>query len=184
MRRGKDEQKARNLFAQMTLKEKLIHLWTYYKGHLAAGLVATVILGSLLNAMYTGAQTEHYVHITITEPYAAQLEDAVTQLAQQARWEEGLAVAAASGLEDESGYGVIQWMTSLTAGEVDIAICDEVTAQAIVEEYPTSSLVPLERSALAHVDTGSVPMFIVTLQDTARQEKVQQFSALLSGGGQ
>lgn len=184
MKRGKDEQKARMLFAQMSPKEKMNHLWTYYKGHLAVALIVLVVGGSFVNAVRTGIMSEGYVHISITEPYAARLEEAVTQLAQEAGWEEDLAFAPVSGIEDASGDGVIQWMTSLTAGGVDIAICDQTTAQAIVDSGYTCSLLPLEQSALAQVDTGSVDMVIVTLEETSRQEKVLRFSALFSGGAQ
>ena len=181
MKQGKDAQKARMLFAQMSQKEKLNHLWTYYKGHLAIALILIVVVGSFVSAVRTGIMSEGYVHISITEPYAARLEEAVTLLAQEAGWEEELAIAPVSQIEDASGDGIIQWMTSLTADGVDIAICDRATAQAIVEGGYTCSLLPLEESALAHVDTGSADMVIVTLEETSRQEKVLQFSALLTG---
>lgn len=184
MKRGKDEQRAREMFAQMSPKEKVAHLWSYYKGHLAAALIALVIAGSFVSALVAGKMSEGYVHISITEPYAARIEEAVTQLAREAGWEEDLAFAPVSGIEDASGDGVIQWMTSLTAGDVDIAICDRATAQAIIEGGFACSELPLKQSALAHVNTGSIEMVIVTMEDTSRQEKVLKFSALLGGAGQ
>lgn len=184
MKRGKDAQKARMLFAQMSPKEKLSHLWTYYKGHLAAALIVLVVAGSFVGALRTGIISERYVHISITEPYAAQLEQAVTQLVQHAGWEEELVIVPVSGIEDASGDGVIQWVTALAAGGVDIAICDQATAQAIVDAGYACSLLPLDQSALAHVDTGSVDMVIATMEGTSRQEKTLQISALLCGGGQ
>ena len=182
MKTDRDRARAKAMFAQMTPKEKRVHILRYYWIHMVAGLFALVVASTLAVTLYNNAKTRNCVYVGIQQEYYAQLQPRVEQIAAQAEWPEGLNYMTYPSTSSPDGMGSMQMMMYLAADQLDSAVCDERTTTLLQQDETMRCRVwPLEETALGQGHTTEEPMFLVIFADTARGEKAERFQRLLTG---
>lgn len=180
MRTDKDRARAKELFRQMSAKEKWAHVFRYYWMHMAA-VIAVVGIGiSIGCSVRESIAREGFVYVVLQEGYEADLRPAVEAMATQAQWPEELNFASISSIEDQENTGAYQLTLYLTADQVDFIVCDEPTMQVLTEDDTLDlSVVPLNESALGERVSFRDPLYVIAVGDTGRGEKAEQFRVVL-----
>ena len=180
-RQDADRARAKELFAQMTSREKVNHVFGYYWLHMVAGVVALIMAVSFVSSWRTGAATRDYLYIGLQDECYA-LRPEIEELAQQADWPEGLNILSFPSAGSTDGLGSMQLSMYLTADELDFLVCDEYTMRLFTaDETMDCAAAALEDTCLGASKDGEEGWFLLTLNGTARAEKVQQFKAVLLG---
>lgn len=182
MRTDRDRAKAKALFTQMSPKEKQEHILHYYGPHMLVGICLLAIGIVFAVNWYHNAQTKDYVYVGIQQEYYEDLQPRVEQLAEDAGWPEGLNYMTYASAGSADGMGSMQLSMYLTADQLDAAVCDQWTADLLVQDKTMQCHAwPLEDTALGRGYAADEPLFLVTFSDTARGEKAVRFWMLLAG---
>lgn len=182
MRTDRDRAKARAMFAQMSPKEKRAHILGYYWPYMAAAVALLVVCVVFVMDMQDNARTKECVYVGIQQEYYEQLQPLVQQLADEARWPEGLNFLAYPSASSADGMGSLQMMMYLSADELDVAVCDQWTTDLMAkDETMLCTVWPLEETVLGQGFVADEPLFLVAFGGTARGEKAVRFQLLLEG---
>lgn len=182
MRTDKDRARAKELFRQMSPKEKWAHVFRYYWMHMVAVVAVIAIAVSIGTSVRESIAREGLVYVVLQEGYEADLRPAVEAMAAEAAWPEGLNFAAVPSIEAQDTTGAHQLTLYLTADQVDFIVCDEPTMQVLVEDDTLNlTVAPLAETALGERAPFRQPLYMITVHDTARGEKAEQFRSVLMG---
>ena len=180
MRTDKDRARAKELFRKMSNKEKWAYVFQYYWMHMVAVVAVVAMAFSISAAVRDSIAREGYVYVVLQEGYESDLRPAVEAMAEQAQWPEELNFASFPSLEDQETTGAYQLTLYLTADQVDMIVCDELTMEVLVEDDTLAlSVVPLSECALGDRVSFREPLYVIGVGDTARGEKAEQFCKLL-----
>lgn len=181
MRQDADRARAKELFRQMSPKEKCMHVFRYHWLHMVIAVV--LLFGSviLVRDVRRNIAMEKCLYILIQDGYDAVLRPEVEALAQQAGWPEKMNFLSCSS-SDVIGDERMQSLLYLAADQVDFVICDEATAiDFITDDTLELVKVPLEETPLGERVEFNRELFVIALRDTGRAEKVEQFMPMLMG---
>ena len=182
MRQEKDRVRAREMFRQMTPREKTVHIFQYYWLHMLVAVFLTIVAVSLATAWHNNLVQKDYLYIGLQEGYSAELEPAIYELAGQAEWPEGFNILPVASADSGKGMGTLQLSMYLAADELDFIVCDQDTMELILmDETNNCSSVPLAQTALANRVNSSWELFVLTFHDTGRGEKTEKFATILMG---
>lgn len=185
MRKDADRVRAKELFRQMSPKEKCAHIFRYYWMHMAAVIALVAVAVSIAASVRESIARENYLYIAMQEGYYSDLQPQVEAMAREANWPEELNFASFPSVMDQEASGSYQLVLYLTADQVDFVVCDEITAQILLEdELLDLTAVPLEETKLGQRVSFAQKLIVLTLNDTGRQEKVRQFAPVLVGSGE
>lgn len=182
MRKDADRARAKALFQQMSKKEKWAHILRYYWMHM---VVAATVLGLAVSigiSVRDSIAREDFIYVALQEGYSGELETQVEALAQEAGWPEELNFSYFPSSEAQDVSGSIQLVLYLTADQVDFIVCDDFTKRVLLgDETLDLTVLPLEQTRLGERVDFAQDMYVIGLNDTGRQEKVQQFMPILMG---
>lgn len=182
MRQDADRARAKELFRNMTTKEKVRHIFGYYWLHMLAGAIALIMAVSFVISWRTGLATRDQLYIGIQAEYHDQLRPEVEALAQEAQWPEGLNFLSFPSAASEDGLGSMQLSMYLTADELDFIVCDEYTMRLLTaDETMNCAAATLEDTYLGVRTDVEEGLFVLALYDTARAEKMEQFMPVMLG---
>lgn len=182
MRQDADRARAKEMFRNMTTKEKVKHIFGYYWLHMLAGILGLVLAVSFVTSWRASVATRDLLYIGIQDECYYLLQPKVEELAQQAQWPEGLNFLAFPSAKSEDGMGSMQLSMYLTADEMDFMVCDEYTMRLLAsDETMNCDITPLEDTRLGAGKDIEQGWFLLTLSGTARAEKAQQFMPILLG---
>ena len=134
---------------EMSFKEKLEHIWEYYKFFIFGLVIILVISGSLINSLLINPQPQTALHISwnsgfIMHEQLTGLSDVLTaRLIDEAKNETIVVSLSLTSADDPSIEMANQQrlIAMLAAGELDVFIVDE----ALLEEYSSFGFIqPLE----------------------------------------
>lgn len=180
MRTDKDRARAKELFRQMSTKEKWAYVFQYYWMYMAAVVAVVGIAISIGGSVRDSIAREGFVYVVLQEGYEADLRPAVEAMAVEAAWPEELNFASFPSIEDQENSGAYQLTLYLTADQVDFIVCDEPTMQVLVEDDTLElDIVPMNESALGERVPFRDALYVITVGDTARGEKAEQFRQIL-----
>ena len=181
MRQDADRAKARELFRQMSLRGKAEHIFRYYWFYMVAGVAAVIVAAAFVVTWRTNEATRGFVYVGIQEEYYSALEPAVNGMAREAQWSEGINFAAFPGVAAQDGMSGIQLVLYITADEIDVAVCDQQTMQAIREdETIPCSVVALKDTMLGQRVNLKKDLYVICFEQTGRGEKARQFAEILT----
>lgn len=180
MRTDKDRARAKELFRQMSPKEKWEHVLRYYWMHMVGVIALVGIAVSIGCSVRESIAREGLVYVVLQEGYEADLRPAVEAVAAEAAWPEELNFASFPSIEAQDTTGAYQLTLYLTADQVDFIVCDEPTMQVLIEDDTLDlSVVPLNETALGERAPFRQPLYMIAVHDTARGEKAEQFRSVL-----
>lgn len=173
-----DRARAKELFQQMSTKQKIRHIVGYYWLHAVVCVAVVAVAISVVNSYRVEKERSKNLFIGLQDEYSSVLEPQVLALAEEAGWTEELNRVFFAG----GGAGNTQMVLYLAADQIDFIVCDFITMRMITEdETIVCDVKELEQTPLgARVDLPE-DMYVITLNDTARYEKVQQFAPFLAG---
>ena len=182
MRQDADRVRAKEMFRRMTAREKTRHIFRYYWLHMLVGVLVLVVAVTFVVDWRANAATRDQVYIGLQTECYDLLRPKVEELAQQTGWPEGLNFMTFPSAASEDGMGSMQLAMYLTADQLDFIVCDESTMRLLtMDETMNCTETAFEDTLLgAHVDIEQ-ELFVLTLNNTARAEKVQQFMPALLG---
>lgn len=177
-----DRTRAKEMFRQMSPKEKCAHIFGYYWMHMAlavALLAAAVCLG--LDVRENIAR-EDYLYIALQDGYYMDLQPEVEAIAREIDWPEELNFASVPSVMDEEASGSYQLVLYLTADQLDFIVCDDETTQALeADDTLDLTVVPLDQTELGRRVPLRQALYVITVNGTGREEKVRQFAPALMG---
>lgn len=180
MRTDKDRARAKELFRKMSKKEKCAYVFQYYWMYMVAVVAVVGMAFSIRAAVRDSIAREGYVYVVLQEGYESDLRPAVEVLAEQAQWPEELNFASFPSLDDQETTGAYQLTLYLTADQVDVIVCDELTTEVLSEDDTLDlTVVPLNECALGERVSFREPLYVISVGDTGRGEKAEQFCELL-----
>lgn len=180
-----DRTRAKQMFQSMSGREKVNYIFHYYWPHMAVTVVVLIMAVSFVQSARENARLRNCVYMGLQEEYYAFLQPAADELAQEGGWEEPVNYLSFVTGMSVDGLGGMQLAMYLTADQLDFVVCDEATRDMILEESGADcDWVPLEETALGQRAGIRWGLYLMTLNDTARGEKVQQFKPLLLTGTQ
>lgn len=178
-----DRTRAKQMFKSMSGREKANYIFHYYWPHMAAAVLAVIVAVSVVKSVRESAMLRECVYMGLQEEYYSFLQPAADELAQEGGWGEPINYQSFVAGMSTDGLGGMQLAMYLTADQLDFIVCDEVTRDMILEESGADcDWVPLEETALGQRAGIRWGLYLMTLNDTARGEKVQQFKPLLISG--
>lgn len=181
MRQDADRARAKELFRQMSLKEKCVHVFRYHWLHMVIAVV--LLFGSviLVQDVRHNIAMKKCLYIVMQDGYETVLQPEVEALAREAGWPEEMNFLTCPSGEvggDEGMRGLLY----LTADQVDFIICDEITSRDFtMDDMLDLVMVPLEETPLGERVEFNRELFVIALRDTGRAEKVEQFMPMLMG---
>lgn len=182
MKQDADRLRAKELFQQMSTQKKLSHIFQYYWFHMLAGVFALVVAVVFVVTWRENAATRNYLHIGIQAEYYDRLRPKAETLAQEGQWPEGLSFLSFPSTASQDGMGSMQLSMYLAADELDFIVCDQYTMRLLTsDETINCSVAAFNDTRLGLSTDIEKPLFILTLNDTGRAEKVQQFLPILLG---
>lgn len=182
MRQDADRRRAKELFRQMSKKEKIRHIFRYYWMQMLITVVLLAVGVSFVTTVREGMAKRHYLYVALQAEYSDEIIPAVEQLAQQAQWPEEINFPTFANLRSGEGEGGIQLSLYLAADELDFIVCDKYTMRSLTEEATEGYAVfALEETRLGELVRFEQELFVLMLSDTGREEKVQQFAPALIG---
>lgn len=181
MGRDKDRAKAKELFRRMSRKEKCEHVLRYYWMHMVAVIAVIGVAISIGTSVRESRARDSLVYVALQEGYDSDLRPAVEAMAEEAQWPEELNFAAFPSVEDQETTGVYQLVLYLTADQVDFIVCDEPTMEVLsADDTLELTVIPLDRTALGERVSFRDPLYMISVGDTGRGEKAEQFRAILA----
>lgn len=173
-----DQARAKELFQKMSTKQKIRHLAGYYWLHVVVCLAVVAVSVSVVKSYRAEKIRSQYLFIGVQDEYSSVLEPQVQALAQEAGWLEDLNFVYFAG----KGAGNTHMVLYLASDQIDFIVCDFVTMRMITDdETILCDVKEFEQTPLgARLDLPE-DMYVITLNDTARYEKVQQFAPVLAG---
>lgn len=182
MRQDADRAKAKEMFRRMTAREKARHIFQYYWLHMLAGVFILIVTVVFVTDWRTGAATRDQLYIGLQTDCYDLLRPQVEELAQEAGWPEGLNFMSFPSAASEDGMGSMQLAMYLTADQLDFIVCDEYTMRLLTaDETMNCAAATFEDTYLGARTDIEEDLFILTLYDTARAEKVERFMPILLG---
>ena len=182
MRQDADRARAKELFRKMSPKEKANYIFQYYWLHMLVGVFALVVAVVFTVSWRANAATRDYLYIGIQADCYDLLHPKVEELAQRAGWPEGLNFLSFPSTAGEDGMGSMQLAMYLAADELDFIVCDEHTMRLLTsDETINCAVAAFEDTCLGSGTELKQPLFILTLNNTARAEKVTQFMPVMLG---
>lgn len=180
MRQDADRARAKEMFHRMTTRQKVSHIFSYYWLHMVAGVFALIVTVIFAVTWRANVATQGQLYIGIQSDCHDALRPQVEALAQQAQWPEGLNFVAFPSAKSEDGMGSMQLSMYLTADELDFIVCDEYTMRLLtLDETMNCTVAALEETLLGTRADVEQDWFVLTLNNTARAKKVQQFVPVL-----
>ena len=180
MRTDKDRARAKEMFRKMSAKEKWEHIFRYYWMHMVAVIAVVGIAVSIGASVRESRAREGFVYVVLQEGYESDLRPAVETMAEEAQWPEELNFASFPSIDDQEATGAYQLVLYLTADQVDFIVCDEPTMEVLSEDDTLElSVVPLEQTALGERVSFHDPLYMISVGDTGRGEKAEQFRTIL-----
>ena len=177
MRQEKDRVRARELYRQMDRKEKIRHLWEYYRLPALGVLLLAAAVISLAVGIYGGWRSAGQVQLGVFGA-EARLADEAVELARERGWTEEVSVVTGPSADGEDGVAVIQITCLLAADDLDVVLCDRATADFILQDGEVPArLWPLGETALA--GAAGEDVCLVLIEGTERGEKAESFTRLL-----
>lgn len=182
MRQDADRRRAKELFRQMSKKEKACHVIRYYWMHMLIAVVLLAVGVSLVTTYREGMARRQYLYVGVQAEYSDEIISAVEQMAQQAQWPEPINFPTFINIKNGDGEGGIQLTLYLAADELDFIVCDKYTMRSLTEEETEGyTVVALEETRLGEFVEFEQELFVLVLSDTGREEKVRQFAPVLVG---
>ena len=182
MRTDKDRARAKELFHQMSPKEKWAYVFQYYWMYMAAVIAVIGIAVSISTSVRDSIARENYLYVALQEGYYIDLQPQVEAIAREIKWPEELNYASFPSVSDMEASGSYQLVLYLTADQVDFIVCDSVTRRALLEDDTLDLIVtPLEETPLGAQVEFEKSLYVIAVNDTARQEKMRQFMPALMG---
>lgn len=182
MRQDADRARAKEMFRNMTTKEKVKHIFGYYWLHILAGILGLILAVSFVTSWRASVAARDLLYIGIQDECYYLLQPKVEELARQAQWPEGLNMLAFPSAKSEDGMGSMQLSMYLTADEMDFMVCDEYTMRLLAgDETMNCTVTALADTRLGGLTDGEEEWFLLTLNGTARAEKAGQFAPVLLG---
>ncbi len=178
----KDRQRAKELFAVMSTKEKLRHIGTYYWPHIMGVVLVVVVLISVGITMHNNAVRSKWLHVGVVAPYTRILQQPLEELG--AANGEPLNYLDLMSVEGEYGADAMTQLSCyLAADQMDIAVCDAPTKEYLLIQDGEENLTiyPIERTRLAGSFEGlELPeVYVVVRQGVSRSERAAAFAQLL-----
>ncbi len=181
MDKGKDRARAKELFRQMTPKEKAEHIATYYSWHIIGVIAGVLAVILIINAVSSNRQRKDHLFLSVQQEYSVALRPILDHVTETGGWDEDINYAEVVSVRDTSGDGMNQVVVQLTANEMDVFICDRHN-KAFVEEDPEAvyAAYELEDTVLGQYAQTDTKLYVLFLTGP-RQEKTQRFERLLLG---
>lgn len=177
----KDRAKAKQLFAEMSLKEKVKYIRDYYGLRIVCAILAAAVLAGTGIAMYRGRAQSKWLHVGSTAPYSQRLRPHLEALGEENG--EPLNYMELLSVEGEnSADGMTQLSCYLAADQIDILVCDEPTRQYLqVQEEEDITVYPLAETTLAALfeDVEQPELYLVVRHGLSRSERAEAFVRLL-----
>lgn len=182
MKMDADRARAKEMFRQMTPKEKWVHIFRYYWLHMLITVCVLAIAVSVGLSVRDSIARENFIYVALQEGYSADLQTEVEALAQEAGWPEELNFSYFPSSEAEDGSGSVQLVLYLTADQVDFIVCDDFTKRVLLmDDTLDLTALPLEQTRLGARMEHDHDLYVIHVNDTGRQEKAQQFVPILMG---
>lgn len=176
----KDQTRAKELFQQMTKREKVQYIARYYGLHIFIVAALLVCAVTFAREHQQNKLREDWLYLVTPGDYCYEIQAAVDVLAQRSDWPEGLNYPVFADDELEGGIGNVQLVAYLTNDEVDFLVCDKATLLLLEEDGTlVFDAVELEQTALGGMVDFHRELFLLTFYDTARYHKVMQFRPVL-----
>lgn len=176
----KDQTRAKELFQQMTKKEKVQYIARYYGLHIFVVAALLVSAVTFAREHQQNKLREDWLYLVAPGDYCYEIQAAADVLAQRSGWPEGLNYPVFADDELEGGIGNVQLVAFLTNDEVDFLVCDKATLLLLEEDGTlVFDAVELEQTALGGMVDFRRELFLLTFYDTARYHKVMQFRPVL-----
>ncbi len=143
-----DETKAKEAFKQMTPKEKISHIWEYYRLHIIGGLAFLIFAGGLINSIFINPPKSPYVSFAFLgdfipeERLSAFIQDLDSGLEfNRDKLEVAYNNFYTSDSDPQASMAMGQRLYAMIAAkDIDFFVCDRSETQAL---YQNQFLMPL-----------------------------------------
>jgi len=178
----KDRQRAKELFASMSTKEKLRHIVTYYWPHILGAVAAVALVVGIGVTVHNSAVRSQWLHVGVVAPYTRMLQPQLETMGEQIG--EPLNYLDLMSVEGEYGTDAMTQLSCyLAADQLDIAVCDAATRDYLVVQDGEENIdvYPLASTALVDSFQGlELPeVYLVVRQGVTRSERAEAFARLL-----
>ena len=180
-----EQRLAKDMFSQMTRKEKTRYVLHYYGLHIFVAVA--LLIGAVVYVVeyQQNKARENWLYFVTPGNYCYDIQAAADLLVANAQWPEGLNHLVFADNESEVGIGNMQLLAYLTDDTLDFLVCDQPTLILLAEDETLKfDSVPLKQTALGQYVDFRRELFLVTFYDTARYEKVVAFRPILVPEGE
>lgn len=156
--------------AGMTPAEAADYIWTYYKWQILAAVFAVFLVISLFSAVTTNFLSHPVIRVGVVEKANIPLSGTIDKVLNEA-------FPAATGYgapehdsftspaDEKNPYGPVQLIAYLSAGSLDVLLCDQATADYISSSGNEIRVVDISGTVLgkAAAENGVTPFLYVFL---------------------